>query len=253
LAPKSKESLKVLLTICLLISIGRLFVNNLSDRIENKHTMNKSSEDKKTLDQEQNKAQEDKKNNGQEAKAPDKKEEKAKNTEKEKEQTKSKKDSSSSKKTKKQDAEKISELEAKLEEQKDKFLRLYAEFENYRRRTSKEKLALSQTASENIITKLLPVMDDYERARKAQKDTGDLEAFKEGIELIADKFWKILSQEGLEVIESNEKEFNTDEHEAITKIPAPTEELKGKVVDTTEKGYKLKDKVIRYAKVVVGN
>lgn len=229
--------------------------------------MNKSSEDKKTLDQEQNTAQEDKKtldqerktaqedkkNNGQEAKAPDKKEEKPKSTEKEKEPSKPKKDSSSSKKTKKQDAEKINDLEAKLEEQKDKFLRLYAEFENYRRRTSKEKLALSQMASENLIAKLLPVVDDYERAQKALKDTKDLETFKEGIELIADKFWKILSQEGLEVIDSTEKEFNTDEHEAITKIPAPSEELKGKVVDTTEKGYKLKDKVIRYAKVVVGN
>lgn len=215
--------------------------------------MNKSSEDKSTLDQEQQKTQEKKDNNSKKVKSTDKKE--AQNDKKleQKKQTKSKKNSSSSKKTKKQDAEKIKELEAKLDEQKDKFLRLYAEFENYRRRTSKEKLALSQTASENLISKLLPVMDDYERAQKAYNDKEDLQAFKEGIDLIADKSWKILSQEGLEAIDSNNKEFNTDEHEAITKIPAPSEDLKGKVVDTTEKGYKLKDKVIRYAKVVVGN
>lgn len=215
--------------------------------------MNKSSEEKNTLDQEQKKTQEEKNNNTKKTESAEKKEEQNDKNEEEKKQSKSKKDSSSSKKTKKQDAEKIKELEAKLDEQKDKFLRLYAEFENYRRRTSKEKLALSQTASENLMSKLLPVMDDYERAQKAYNDKEDLQAFKEGIELIADKFWKILSQEGLEVIDSNNKEFNTDEHEAITKIPAPSEDLKGKVVDTTEKGYKLKDKVIRYAKVVVGN
>ncbi len=215
--------------------------------------MNKSSEEKNTLDQEQKKTQEEQDNKTKKTEPAEKKEEQNDKNKEEKKQTKSKKDSSSSKKTKKQDAEKIKELEAKLDEQKDKFLRLYAEFENYRRRTSKEKLALSQTASENLISKLLPVMDDYERAQKAYNDKEDLQAFKEGIELIADKYWKILAQEGLEVIDSNNKEFNTDEHEAITKIPAPSEDLKGKVVDTTEKGYKLKDKVIRYAKVVVGN
>lgn len=223
--------------------------------------MNKQSEEKKALDQEQ---QQDKsQSTGQEAKGTDKETktqeavngdnsqqadtDKAKSTDK-------KKDTSSSKKTKRKNEEQhIKELEEKLEDQKDKFLRLYAEFENYRRRTSKEKLSLSQTANSSLITKLLPVLDDYERAQKAYSENEDLQTFKEGIELIADKFWKILKQEGLEVIESTNKEFNTDEHEAITKMPAPSEELKGKVIDTTEKGYKLNEKVIRYAKVVVGN
>ncbi|MCF8232036.1 MAG: nucleotide exchange factor GrpE [Bacteroidales bacterium] len=163
-----------------------------------------------------------------------------------------------SKKTKEQ--KKIEELEAKvkdqdqkIEEQKDKFLRLYAEFENFRRRTSREKTELTKTAAEKIILQLLPVMDDYERAQQYYEENQDLEKFKEGIELIADKFWKIMKQEGLEPIESNNKEFNTDEHEAITKMPAPSEDMKGKVIDTTEKGYKLNGKVIRFAKVVVGN
>ncbi|MCF8308996.1 MAG: nucleotide exchange factor GrpE [Bacteroidales bacterium] len=163
-----------------------------------------------------------------------------------------------SKKTK--DQKKIEELEAKLkeqeqkvEEQKDKFLRLYSEFENYRRRTSREKTELIKTAAEKLIVELLPIMDDYERAQQAYEENKDPEKFKEGIDLIADKFWKIMKQEGLEQIESNNKEFNTDEHEAITKMPAPSEDMKGKVIDTTEKGYKLNGKVIRFAKVVVGN
>jgi|AntRauTorcE11898_2_1112593.scaffolds.fasta_scaffold00143_6 molecular chaperone GrpE len=225
--------------------------------------MNTSSEEKKALDQEQQKdnspntEQKAKENTKATADSAGSEQEAAAEQEKagtdKAKATKSKKDTSSSKKTKKKDAENIRELEAKLEEQKDKFLRLYAEFENYRRRTSKEKLNLSQTANSGLITKLLPVLDDYERAQKAFSENEDLNTFKEGIELIADKFRKILKQEGLEVIESTNKEFNTDEHEAITKMPAPSEEMKGKVIDTTEKGYKLNDKVIRYAKVVVGN
>lgn len=214
--------------------------------------MNKKSEEKEALDQEKQESHNEK-DNGKKAKNSKAASEENGSDKDENKKKSSGKDTSSSKKTKKQDEEKFAELESKLEEQKDKFLRLYAEFENYRRRTSKEKLALSQTASEKIISKLLPVMDDYERAQKAYSENENLESFKEGIELIADKFWKIMTNEGLEVIESTNKEFNTDEHEAITKIPAPSEELKGKVVDTTEKGYKLNEKVIRYAKVVVGN
>lgn len=218
--------------------------------------MNKKSEENNALDQE-NQLSQDEQNTSEgentEQKASEAASDKKASTKEANKKKESQKDTSSSKKTKKQDQKKIAELESKVEEQKDKFLRLYAEFENYRRRTSKEKLALSQTASSNLITKLLPAMDDYERAQKAYSEQEDLQAFKEGIELIADKFWKILAQEGLEVIESTSKEFDTDEHEAITKIPAPSEELKGKVVDTTEKGYKLNGKVIRYAKVVVGN
>jgi len=223
--------------------------------------MNKKSEDKKALDQEQQSGngQEKQQNEKQQSKEEktanqeDKKQEEAK-AQKGDSKEKAKQDKSSQKaKQKKPTKEDFRELEAKLEEQKDKFLRLYAEFENYRRRTSKEKLALSQTASSGLITKLLPVLDDYERAQKAYSENEDLNTFKEGIELIADKFWKILKQEGLEVIESTNKTFNTDEHEAITKMPAPSEDMKGKVIDTTEKGYKLNDRVIRYAKVVVGN
>ncbi len=183
---------------------------------------------------------------------------KAEGKSKEKSSKSSKSKESKSKKTKEQ--KKIDELEAKLEEQevklndqKDKFLRLYAEFENFRRRTSKEKTELTKTAAERIISRLLPVMDDYERAQQYFEENQDLDKFKEGIELIADKFWKVMEQEGLEQMESNNKEFNTDEHEAITKMPAPSEEMKGKVIDTTEKGYKLNGKVIRFAKVVVGN
>lgn len=221
--------------------------------------MNKKSEDKKALDQEQqsdngqDKQQNEKKQAEEETttKKEDKKQQQAKSEKTDNKEKASK--SSQKRKQKKYSKEEFQELEAKLEEQKDKFLRLYAEFENYRRRTSKEKLALSQTASSSLITKLLPVLDDYERAQKAYTENEDLNTFKEGIELIADKFWKILKQEGLEVIESTNKTFNTDEHEAITKMPAPSEDMKGKVIDTTEKGYKLNDKVIRYAKVVVGN
>lgn len=214
--------------------------------------MTKKSEEKKALDQEQQ-ANTENQDTVEQTETAENATDKNQAEEPVKEDDTSKKDKASTKKTKKQDAEKILALEENLKEQKDKFLRLYAEFENYRRRTSKEKLALSETASASLITKLLPVVDDYNRAIKAFADNEDLQSYKEGIDLIADKFWKILSQQGLEEIDSNNKEFNTDEHEAITQIPAPTEDLKGKVIDTTEKGYKLKEKVIRYAKVVVGN
>lgn len=179
---------------------------------------------------------------------------------KKQETTKSSKSKTKQKSKKTKEEKRIEELEAKvedqqkkLEEQKDKFLRLYAEFENFRRRTSKEKTQLSKTAAENVILRLLPIMDDYERAQQSYEENQNLEKFKEGIELIADKFWKVMEQEGLEQIESNNQGFHTDEHEAITKMPAPSEDMKGKVIDTTEKGYKLNGKVIRFAKVVVGN
>lgn len=183
-----------------------------------------------------------------------------KSDDKKKDTTKGSKSKTKQKSKKTKEEKRIEELEAKveeqqnkIEEQKDKFLRLYAEFENFRRRTSKEKTQLSKTAAENIILRLLPIMDDYERAQQSLEENQDLEKFKEGIELIADKFWKVMEQEGLEQIESNNQEFHTDEHEAITKMPAPSEDMKGKVIDTTEKGYKLNGKVIRFAKVVVGN
>jgi molecular chaperone GrpE len=148
---------------------------------------------------------------------------------------------------------KIEELEATIKELNDKQLRLYSEFDNFRKRTMKEKLEFSKNASEKMIVSLLPVWDDFERAQKAYEESNNLESLKEGMDLIATKFFNILKNEGLSEIESNDTEFNTDEHEAITRIPAPTEEMKGKVIDTTQKGYKLNEKVIRYAQVVVGS
>ncbi|MBI9035656.1 MAG: nucleotide exchange factor GrpE [Bacteroidales bacterium] len=150
-------------------------------------------------------------------------------------------------------AKKIEELENTIKELNDKHLRLYSEFDNFRKRTLKEKMELSKTASAKIITELLSVWDDFERAQQHMDDSQDLDSFKEGINLIASKFHNTLKLQGLEEIESTSKTFDVDEHEAITNIPAPTEDLKGKVVDTVQKGYKLNGKIIRYAKVVVGS
>lgn len=154
----------------------------------------------------------------------------------------------SSKKSNK-DAEKVQELGQKLDELNDKYLRLFSEFDNYRKRTQRERLELFKTASEDVIAALLPVVDDFERALKSDGD----ENFKEGVELIYSKLLKTLNQKGLEPLDSMGAEFDTDFHEAITNIPAPTPDMKGKVVDVIEKGYKLNDKVIRFAKVVVGS
>jgi molecular chaperone GrpE len=139
-----------------------------------------------------------------------------------------------------------------VKEANEKYLRLYSEFENFRRRTAKEKLELIATASEDVIKDLLPVLDDFERAIKTNEDSEDIESLKEGFVLLHQKIHSILKSKGLVEMDSNGKDFNIDEHEALTKIPSPSKDLKGKVVDVIEKGYKLKDKVIRYAKVVVG-
>jgi molecular chaperone GrpE len=155
------------------------------------------------------------------------------------------------KKEDKQAAE-YEELKEKYDDLNDRFLRLYSEFDNFRKRTAKEKLELIKTASEKLIVDLLPVLDDFERGLKAFEDHhADPELIK-GMELIYNKFYNILKQKGLKSMDSMGKEFNTDWHEAITNIPAPSEDLKGKVVDVIQKGYLLNDKVIRYAKVVVG-
>ncbi|MCC6817414.1 MAG: nucleotide exchange factor GrpE [Bacteroidia bacterium] len=149
----------------------------------------------------------------------------------------------------------LSEVEAlkqQLHEANDKFLRLYAEFDNYKRRTMKEKTEILQTASKEVMLSLLPVIDDFERAQKAANSSLDLEAYKQGIELIHHKFNNILSTRGLKALESVGQEFNVDLHEAITNIPASSDDLKGKVIDETEKGYMLNGHVIRFAKVVVG-
>lgn len=143
-------------------------------------------------------------------------------------------------------------LQNEISEQKDKYLRLYSEFENFRRRTSKEKLEMIQSANEQLIKALLPVVDDFERAEKSFGDKNDKEL--EGLFLIYNKLKKTLDQYGVKAmaIEAGTT-FNADVHEAITQIPAPAENLKGKIVDVIEKGYLLNDKVIRFAKVVVGS
>jgi len=151
------------------------------------------------------------------------------------------------------EAEKIQELGEKLDELNDKYLRLFSEFDNYRKRTQKEKLELFKTAAEDVITALLPVLDDFERALKTGGDADVDRNHREGIELIYNKLKNTLVQKGLKPMDVLGEEFNTDFHEAITNIPAPSPEMKGKVVDVVEKGYMLNDKVIRFARVVVGN
>ncbi|MFO7828816.1 MAG: nucleotide exchange factor GrpE [Bacteroidales bacterium] len=140
----------------------------------------------------------------------------------------------------------------KIEELNDKYLRLAAEYDNYRRRTLKEKMELSKNAGEDILINILPVMDDFERGLSTIERAKEIDAVKEGVKLIYTKFKEFLKQRGVKEIDAKEKEFDTDLHEAITKIPAPDEKLKGKVVDVVEKGYLLNDKVIRHSKVVIG-
>ncbi|MNK29955.1 heat shock protein GrpE [compost metagenome] len=143
-------------------------------------------------------------------------------------------------------------LQAEVQQLNDKYLRLYAEFDNYKRRTQKERVELLQTAGKDVIVSLLPVLDDFDRALKAMESASEVAPVKEGVLLVSTKLKNTLAQKGLKDVESISQPFNTDFHEAITNIPAPTEELKGKVIDEVEKGYTLNDNVIRFAKVVVG-
>ena len=140
-----------------------------------------------------------------------------------------------------------------LERYGRKFWKLFSEFDNFRKRTQKEKLELFKTASEDVMIALLPVLDDFERAMKSKEENGVDDNYTEGVELIYSKMINTLNQKGLESLDSMGKEFDTDYHEAITNIPATTPDMKGKVVDVIEKGDKLNDKVIRFARVVVGN
>jgi molecular chaperone GrpE len=153
----------------------------------------------------------------------------------------------------KKEAEEIEELKLKNAELNDKFLRLFSEFDNFRKRTIRERIELTKTASEQVIMGMLPVLDDFDRAFKALEDTDNLDSFKEGISLIHNKFKSTLTAKGLQVMKSKGETFDTDFHEAITEIPAPNKKMKGKNMDEVEKGYMLGDKVIRYAKVVVGS
>ena len=167
------------------------------------------------------------------------------------------KTASKSKKNKPEDKEvekNSSENEIQKEDQdfKEKYIRLYSEYENYRKRTAKEKIDLITNASENVIKELLPILDDFERAIDNNKNVEDASVLKEGFDLIYSKMHKGLINQGLKPMEANGKDFDSEIHEAITKIPAPNEKLKGKVVDVIEKGYQINEKVIRYAKVVVG-
>jgi molecular chaperone GrpE len=143
-------------------------------------------------------------------------------------------------------------LKAEVTEANNKFLRLYAEFDNYKRRTSRERIDLLQTAGKDVLISLLPILDDFERAMKAVETATDLSGIKEGVELIQSKLKATLTSQGLKEMESVGKPFDPDLHEAITNIPAPSDDLKGKVIDELEKGYYLNDKVIRFAKVIVG-
>lgn len=167
------------------------------------------------------------------------------------EESKKKKKKKEEKEKKKEEAAEKSDRE-KLAELQDRYLRLQAEYDNYRKRTLKEKMELTRSAGEDILKGLLPVMDDFERALQSINETEDAEALKDGVHLIYNKFKEFLKQQGVQEMESQDQEFDTDRHEAISKVPAPSEDMKGKVVDVVQTGYFLNDKVLRYAKVVVG-
>ncbi|MFL5730573.1 MAG: nucleotide exchange factor GrpE [Cytophagaceae bacterium] len=144
-------------------------------------------------------------------------------------------------------------LKNEVGELKDKYIRLYSEFENFRRRTSKEKIDMIKAANEDVIVSLLSVVDDFERAQKAFSNSAENDPAREGINLIYNKLYRTLESKGLKPMDALGKEFNSDLHEAITQSPAPSEDLKGKIIDVLEKGYYLNDKVIRHAKVVIGS
>ena len=146
----------------------------------------------------------------------------------------------------------LEDAQAVIEEQKDKYLRLSAEFDNYRKRTMKEKAELILNGGEKSISSILPVIDDFERAIKTMETAKDVKAVKEGVELIYNKFMAVMAQNGVKVIETKDQPLDTDYHEAIAVIPAPSEEQKGKILDCVQTGYTLNDKVILHAKVVVG-
>lgn len=152
------------------------------------------------------------------------------------------------------ETDELATLQEELAEAKDKYLRLYSEFDNFRRRTAKERLELMETANESLFLSLLPIVDDFERADKAFSEDADTTSMKEGIDLIYNKLINVLQQKGLSVMDTKEgSEFDPELHDAITQIPAPSKKLKGKIVDTIERGYCIGEKVIRHAKVVVGN
>jgi len=173
------------------------------------------------------------------------------NTKETKKKKSTKKTTSISSKLEKKEKE-LEELGYKISEINDKYMRLNAEFDNYRKRTLKEKTELIKTAGAEVLSDILPVIDDLERAIDSTAKTDDISAIKEGIDLIYNKIKDFIKTKGITEIEALNNDFDTDYHEALTKIPAPKEDLKGKVLDVIQKGYKIDEKVIRYAKVVVG-
>jgi molecular chaperone GrpE len=151
-----------------------------------------------------------------------------------------------------QEEDLLAKANKEIEEQKDKYIRLFAEFDNYKKRMAKERIELFKTAGADIIQELLVVLDDIDRGEKIMQESKDIDAVKQGIVLIKDKLFKTLQQKGLQIMDAKGKQFDADFHEAITEIPAPSKDLVGKVVEEIEKGYLLNEKIIRYAKVVVG-
>lgn len=147
---------------------------------------------------------------------------------------------------------KVEELQAQLEKEKKEYLFLMAEFDNFRKRTIKEKSELIKNAAESVLKGLLPIVDDFERGLKATKDSDEAATVREGMELIYNKLIKYLAQNGVKAIDPEDRDFDTSRHEAISAVPVPDETQKGKILDTVEKGYMLNDKVLRHAKVVVG-
>ncbi len=156
-------------------------------------------------------------------------------------------------KSKKTDSNKeLDELMLQVVESKDKYLRLFAEFENFKKRNTKERLDLLKTAAQDTINSILPILDDFDRAKKSAEDDKNTESFSEGVTLVYTKLYSVLQSRGLNEMQSNGEVFDPELHEAITEIPAQSDEMKGKIIDTVEKGYYLNDKIIRFAKVVVG-
>jgi len=146
----------------------------------------------------------------------------------------------------------VEQLKKQLAEQKEKYLRLFADFDNYKKRTAKERLDLLNTAGKDIVLGVIPVIDDFERAIAVAEKATEVESVKEGMVLIKNKMFSVLEQKGLKAMDSIGQPFDAEQHEAITEIPAPNDEMKGKIIDQVEKGYTMNGKIIRYAKVVVG-
>lgn len=146
----------------------------------------------------------------------------------------------------------IASLKNEISEQKDKYLRLFAEFDNFKKRNAKERIELFKTAGQDVIRDLLPILDDFQRADKAYEQDKNAENYANGVKLIQEKFIRILQSKGLKAIDSIGKDFDVSQHEAIVEAPAPNDKLKGKIIDEIETGYTLNDTIIRYAKVVVG-